>query len=239
MDVHFNVRACSKHASRAAEAARTRDADPCSRCPQGIVIGTVLQEFRWRNSANSSEGDLAYAERAFQNGDDRTALNLFSKLATNNNPNAEYWLGHMYEIGLGIPRDAKKAIDLYKKAADQNVVAAEARLGDIYLSGDQVPPDFGRAKYYLDRAAYHGDPRSAMLLGQMYRVGLGIPKDLKQAYAWSEVASLEGSEFAKRERDDSLRDLSVSDQDAAVAQAKDILKEIKRQTAVPAVPKAQ
>jgi uncharacterized protein len=149
----------------------------------GIVVGTVLQEFRWRNSANSSEGGLAYAERALQNGDDQTAWNLFSKLATHNNPNAEYWLGHMYEIGLGIPRDAQKAIDLYKNAADQNVVAAEARLGEIYLSGDQVPPDFGRAKYYLDRAAYRGDPRSAMLLGQMYRVGLGIQKDLKQAYA--------------------------------------------------------
>jgi len=205
----------------------------------GMVVGTVLQEFRWRISTNSPEAGLAYAERAFQNGDDRTALNLFNKLATHNNPNAEYWLGHMYEIGLGIPRDAKKAIDLYKKAADQNVVAAEARLGDIYLSGDQVPPDFGLAKDYLDRAAYHGDARSAMLLGQMYRIGLGIPKDLKQAYAWSEVASLEGSEFAKRERDDSLRDLPVSDQDAAVVQAKDILKEIKRQTAVPTVPKAQ
>jgi TPR repeat protein len=205
----------------------------------GLVVGTVLQEFRWRNSANSSEGGLEYAERAFQKGDDQTALNLFSKLATHNNPNAEYWLGHMYEIGLGIPRDAKKAIDLYKKAADQNVVGAEARLGDIYLSGDQIPPDFVQAKYYLDRAAYHGDPRSAMLLGQMYRVGPGIPKDLKLAYAWSEVASLEGSEFAKRERDDSLRDLSVSDQDAAVAQAKDILKEIKRQTTMAAVPKAQ
>jgi TPR repeat protein len=99
---------------------------------------------RWQNSANS--GDLAYAERIFQNGDDQTALNLFSKLATHNNPNAEYWLGHMYEIGLGIPRDAQKAIDLYKKAADQNVVAAEARHGDIYLSGDQVPPDFAAAR---------------------------------------------------------------------------------------------
>ena len=81
----------------------------------GLVVGTALQEFRWRVSANSSEDGLLYAERAFQNGDDRTALNLFSKLATNNNPNAEYWLGQMYEIALGIPRDAKKAIDLYKK----------------------------------------------------------------------------------------------------------------------------
>ena len=205
----------------------------------GIVVGTVFQEVRWRNFPDSSGRGLEYAERAFQNGDDRTALNLFGKLASQNNPNAEYWLGHMNEIGLGIPRDAMKAIALYKKAAEQNVVAAEARLGEIYLSGDQVPPDFGQAKSYLERAAYHADPRSAMLLGQMYRVGLGTPVDQEQAYAWSEVASLEGSEFAKRERDSSLRDLSVSDQQAAVAQAQTILKEIKRQTAAPALPKAK
>ena len=151
MDVHFNVRACSKQAPRAAEAARISDADPCSRCRHGTrcwhrASRISLAEF------GSSEDGLAYAERAFQNGDDQTALNLFSKLATHNNPNAEYWLGHMHEIGLGIPRDAQTAIDLYKRAADQNVVAAEARLGDIYLSGDQVPPDFGQAKYYLDFA---------------------------------------------------------------------------------------
>jgi Sel1 repeat len=204
-----------------------------------FIVGTVLQELRWRNWANSSEGGLEYAERAFENGDDRTALDLFGKLANQNNPNAEYWLGHMYEIGLGIPRDATKAIDLYKKAAEQNIVAAEARLGEIYLSGDQVPPDFGQARSYLERAAYHGDPRSAMLLGQMYRVGLGTTVDQEKAYAWSEVASLEGSEFAKRERDSSLRDLSVSDQQVAIAQAKVILTEIKRQFIPPPVPKAQ
>ena len=204
----------------------------------GMVVGTALQEFRWRNSANSG-GGLEYAERVFQKGDDQTALNLFSKLANQNNPNAEYWLGHMTELGLGVPRDAKKAIDLYKKAAEQNVVAAQARLGEIYLDGDQVPPDYGQAKSFLERAAYHADPRSAMLPGQMYRVGLGTPVDQKQAYAWSEVASLEGSEFAKRERDSSLRDLSVGDQQAAVVQALTILKEIKRQTMVPTVPKPQ
>ena len=73
-----------------------------------------------------------------------------------------------------------------------------------------MPPDFGQARSF-QRAAYHADPRSVMLLGQMYRVGLGTPVDQKQAYAWSEVASLEGSEFAKRERDFSLHDLFVSD----------------------------
>lgn len=202
-----------------------------------LVIGSV-QEYRL-TTANPSQTSLEVAEHAFQTGDNQVALKLFGDLANKNNPNAEYWLGHMNEIGLGIPRDVTKAIGLYKKAAEQNIVAAEARLGELYLNGDLVTPDFGQAKSYLERAAYHADPRSAMLLGQMYRVGIGTAVDQKQAYAWSEVASLEGSDFAIRERDSSLRDLDVSDQQAAVAHAHDIMKEIKQTTTVPQVPQAK
>jgi TPR repeat protein len=202
-----------------------------------LVIGSV-QEYRLR-SANPSQTSLAFAEHAFQSGDNQTALKLFSDLANKNNPNAEYWLGHMNEIGLGIPRDVTKAIGLYKKAAEQNIVAAEARLGALYLNGDSVTPDFGQAKSYLERAAYHADPRSAMLLGQMYRAGIGTAVDQKEAYAWSEVASLEGSDFAMRERDSSLHDLDVSDQQAAIAHAHEIMKQIKNNTTVPQVPGAK
>jgi len=202
-----------------------------------LLIGSV-QEYRLRTAA-PSRTNLEFAERAIQTGDDRTALKLFGELANQKNPNGEYWLGHMYEIGLGIPRDAKKAIDLYKKAAEQNIVPAEARLGEMYLDGDLVPPDFAQAKSYLERAAYHGNSHSALLLGQMYRVGVGTPVDQKQAYAWSEVASLEGSEFAKSERDSSLHALDVSDQQAAVTRAHEILKEIKEKTTVPQVPEAK
>lgn len=201
-----------------------------------LVIGT-LQEYRLR-TAHPAQTNLDFAERAFESGDNQTALKLFGELANKNNPNAEYWLGHMSEIGLGLPRDVTKAIGLYKKAAEHNIVAAEARLGELYLNGDLVTPDFGQAKSYLERAAYHADPRSAMLLGQMYRAGIGTAVDQKQAYAWSEVATLEGSDFAVRERESSLRDLDVSDQKAAVAQAQDIMNEIKQKTA-PQVPQVK
>ena len=120
-----------------------------------LVIGSV-QEYRLR-TANPSQTNLEFAEHAFQSGDNQTALKLFSELANKNNPNAEYWLGHMNEIGLGMPRDVTKAIGLYKKAAEQNIVAAEARLGELYLNGDLVTPDFSQAKSYLERAAYHAD----------------------------------------------------------------------------------
>jgi TPR repeat protein len=202
-----------------------------------LVIGSV-QEYRLR-TAPPAQTNLEFAEHAFQSGDDQTALKLFSELANKNNPNAEYWLGHMNEIGLGIPRDVTKAIGLYKKAAEQNIVTADARLGELYLNGDLVTPDFSQAKSYLQQAAYHADPRSAMLLGEMYRAGIGTPVDQKLAYAWSEVASLEGSEFAVRERNSSLHDLDVSDQQAAVAHAHDIMEEIKQKTTVPQVPEAK
>jgi TPR repeat protein len=202
-----------------------------------LAIGT-LQEYRLR-TAHPTQTNLDFAERAFESGDNQTALKLFGELANKNNPNAEYWLGHMSEIGLGMPRDVTKAIDLYKKAAEQNIIAAEARLGELYLNGDLVTPDFGQAKSYLERAAYHADPRSAMLLGQMYRAGIGTAVDQKQAYAWSEVATLEGSDFAVRERESSLRNLDVDDQKAAVAQAHDMMKEIKQNTTTPQVPQAK
>jgi TPR repeat protein len=179
-----------------------------------LVIGSV-QEYRLR-TVTPSQTALEFAEHAFQTGDNQTALKLFGELANKNNPNVEYWLGHMNEIGLGIPRNVTKAIGLYKKAAEQNIVAAEARLGELYLNGDLVTPDFSQAKSYLERAAYHADPRSAMILGQMYCAGIGTAVDQKQAYAWSEVTSLDGSEFAVRERDSSLHNLDVSDQQAAL-----------------------
>ena len=190
-------------------------------------------------TAHPSQTNLEFAEHAFQTGDNQVALKLFGELANKNNPNAEYWLGHMNEIGLGIPRDVTKAIGLYKKAAEQNIVPAESRLGELYLDGDLVTPDFNQAKSYLERAAYHADSRSAMLLGQMYRAGIGTAVDQKQASAWSEVASLEGSDFAMRERNSSLHDLDVSDQQQAVAHAHDIMKQIKQNTNLPQVPEAK
>jgi TPR repeat protein len=194
----------------------------------GVVVGLAIQQ--WRPSHlplfGISSPTLERAERAFRNGNDQTAFQEFTKLADQNNPMAQYWLGHMTELGLGVARNPAKAIELYKKSAAKDNVAAELRLGEIYLNGDLMPPDFGLAKSYFEKAVHHGDARAAMLLGQMYRLGLGTGIDLKEAYAWSEVATLEGSTFARRERDGSLQELNADDQKAAIARATSILAEI-------------
>jgi TPR repeat protein len=193
----------------------------------GLLIGLVAQEFRWRGSIMVPQSQMAQAEKDVKAGDYKAAVALFEKLADNNNPLAQYWVAHMSELGLGVPRDPAKAIELYKKAATQDVAPAELRLGEIYLHGDLVLPDFAQAKTYLEKAAYHGGPRAAMLLGQMYHDGIGMPVDQKEGYAWSEVATLEGSVFATRDRDASFHSLSEADQKSAIARGQEILKIIK------------
>jgi TPR repeat protein len=205
----------------------------------GLLAGIIVQEWRLRTPPPQSDGNLQLAERAFQKGDDKAALTLFSKLADQNNPTAQYWLAHMTELGLGVPRDPQRAVELYKKAAAQDVVAAQLSLGELYLHGDLVPPDFAQAKNYLEKAAYHGDSRAAMLFGQMYRIGLGVSQNASEAYAWSEVATVEGSAFAKQERDIYFRGLSSNDRQTAVARAQEILKEIKKETTVPPLPQSK
>jgi TPR repeat protein len=199
----------------------------------GAIIGYIIHEWRAVGEPATPQAQLELAEKAFQSGNNQTALMAFTKLADENNPVAEYWLGHMTEFGLGVPRDPAKAIELYRKAAAQDVVAAESRLGEAYLRGDLVLPDFAAAKSYLRRAAYHGDARAAMLLGQMYRIGQGVNPDAKEAYAWSEVATIEGGASAHRERDAALSKLSTADQQTALARAREMLDNIKHETAAP------
>jgi TPR repeat protein len=196
-----------------------------------LLIGIIGQGFGRDGSVAMPDSKLTVAERAFQAGDDRVATTLFRRLADKGNPTAQYWLGHMTELGIGVPRNPAKAIKLYKKAAHQDLVAAEVRLGEIYLYGNIVPPDPQLAKTYLEKAAYRGNARAAMLLGQVHRVGIGVAANPTKAYAWLEVATLEGNAFAKRERDVSFRTLSLADQKGATARAQQILKTIKSEAA--------
>jgi TPR repeat protein len=148
------------------------------------------------------------AKTAFKQGDYQRAADLFTTLANLSNAEAQYWLAHMTELGLGVARDPAKALALYKKAAAQNVTAANLRLGEIYLRGNLVPPDFAKAQTYLKRAAYNSNAEAAELLSEMYSRGLGVTADPGKAYAWSEVATIQGDETARGKRDQLLYSLS-------------------------------
>lgn len=195
----------------------------------GLLIVFAGLEFHWRGAPPPTPQDkLALAEKAAHYGDDHMAATMFGRLAKGGNATAQYWLAHMTELGLGTPRNPTRAIGFYKKAAKQNFIDAEVRLGEIYLDGNLVPPDPKRAKQYLDDAAYGGNAHAATLLGQIYRDGIGVTANSTRADAWFEVANLEGSKIARKERGSSFRKLSMADQHGVISRTQDILKTIKK-----------
>jgi TPR repeat protein len=207
-----------------------------------LAVGGLLQEARWRGGLSSvapsplesTAEQLKLGELAFRNGNDAVALKLFDRLAAKNDAPAEYWLAHMSELGIGVPKDVSKAVSLYEKAAAQDSIPAETRLGEIYLHGDLVTPDYAKALDLLGKAARQGNPHAAMLLGQMYRFGLGTTADPIESYAWSEVAVVEGLGFAKIEREAAFASMSPSDREKGAARSAVLLADIKKQSASPA-----
>jgi len=197
----------------------------------GLAIAFIV--FRaWQqpepHAVASRPDSLQAAQQDLRDGRNAEAARLLAVLAARGDPNAQYWLGHLIEKGIGTKRDVERALALYRQAADHQVVAAEVRLGELYLRGNLVLPDGARAKSYLERAAYRGNPRAAMLMGQLYGSAVGRMPDWVEAYAWSEVAAIEGSPFASIERDAALHALDAQGQLAGLARAKDILAAIGR-----------
>jgi TPR repeat protein len=75
------------------------------------------------------------------------------KNAEHGDPNAEYKLGLVYDVGVGARQDLAKAALWYQRAADQGHVAAQFNLGLMYASGRGVPQDLVQAHMWLNLAA--------------------------------------------------------------------------------------
>ena len=107
---------------------------------------------------------------------------------------AQAQLGHLYEIGDGVPQDFAGAAKWYRKAAEQGFAKAQHNLGFMYENGKGVERDeFTAAKWYR-KAAEQGDAVAQYNLGTMYAQGRGVPQDLSEALRLLRKAAAQGHE---------------------------------------------
>lgn len=69
---------------------------------------------------------------------------------------AQYMLGVMYDEGDGVPQDAAEAVRWYRRAAEQGDADAQYYLGLMYDWGEGVPEDDAEAVYWFRQAAEQG-----------------------------------------------------------------------------------
>jgi uncharacterized protein len=108
----------------------------------------------WCGQAGTAHADpLARANAAYSRGDYVRAVNTLTPLALRGNPNAQAFLGFMYENGYGAPQAYTAAADLYIQAATGGNPFGQAMLGLMYDKGHGVPQDFILAYKWLNLAA--------------------------------------------------------------------------------------
>ncbi len=79
---------------------------------------------------------------AYKRGDDEAALTEFRPLAEQGNAEAQFNLGLMYHLGLGVTQDYAEALKWLRKAAGQGHTNANFALGTMYHSGEGVTRDY-------------------------------------------------------------------------------------------------
>lgn len=119
---------------------------------------------------------------AYEAGQYETARKIWEPVADSGDPDAQYGLGRLYEIGPGeIRRDYVRAAEWYRKAAAQGIASAQNNLGLMYLEGRGVPQDPRKAAVFW-RAAVEKDHAIAQYnLGLIHFKGEGVRNDRAEA----------------------------------------------------------
>jgi TPR repeat protein len=144
--------------------------------------------------------DLKKAKKFYNAGKFDRAIKFFRRASEDGNIVADWYLGHIYSTGRGVPRDDATAFSYYSRVADtydpderdQNrlriMVDAQLRIADYYRvgiadAGIKANHKFA-ARNYLKIASTYGHPGAQYSLGLMNIKGQGVKKNPQQGLKW-------------------------------------------------------
>ena len=139
------------------------------------------------------EGELNRGKAALQLKRYDEAAARFDKLARAGNPVAQFYMGRLTAMGLGVAQDLPKATEWFQLSARQGYVEAQAVLGVHYMEGIGVAPSYAEAARWSKLAADQGHGGAAYNLAKMYTAGgPGLAADRALAEKWAKIAVAKG-----------------------------------------------
>lgn len=140
---------------------------------------------------------LILSDEAALPQDVQKALAFMNQAVVAENPDAQYFLGKLYERGQHVPQNVAEAIRLYKLSAAQENGFAAYRLDKLYLGGEGVLKDVEQALRWLHFAADKKNQFAEYALGILYLKGEDIPKDAEKAISFFKRAAQQHNQFAQ------------------------------------------
>ncbi len=149
--------------------------------------------------------DLKKGRKAYAKGNYEKALKYFREESEEGSPVADWYLGGMFRLGLGVKRDPAIAHSYYERVASaydpdevsgrrlRIVIDSELRLADymregIPSAGVEANPARA-AKTYLRIASTYGHPGAHYALAVMSITGEGMKKNSQQGLKWLTAAA--------------------------------------------------
>ncbi len=83
---------------------------------------------------------------------------------------AVYWLGYMYDSGIGVQQNRQKALEWFMAAAEEGNSRAMHRIGLMYRDGEGVPRDLEKAESWLFSTVLHGSEESLSALTELLQL---------------------------------------------------------------------
>lgn len=146
----------------------------------------------------SKEKQLSKAFKSFEQGRIKEGMDSLFKLALDGYPEAEYWLGDIYEFKI---EDYDEAAKWYSFAATHGHAKAQWCLGNMLMAGKGIESNMVTASHWYRKAAENNIPEAQFMMGELLRVGRDIPKNTVEALNWYERSYRNGFTQAKQRID--------------------------------------
>ncbi len=125
-----------------------------------LLIGTQVSTTSKHTTNETNFSKLVVGIAAFAVTDYKSAFINLRPLGRQGDPQAQLYLGRMYQEGLGIEEDDTKAKFWFAKAAEQGLSEAQFNLALMYAKGEGVPQDMVTALKWLDLSLASSEPAS-------------------------------------------------------------------------------
>jgi TPR repeat protein len=149
-----------------------------------------------------SRSEYEKGAAAFDQEDYAVALQELQAPAGEGDARAQFLLGVMHGMGLGVPQDYAASLMWLRNAAFQGNANAQSCLGVIYDEGKGVNQDYAEAARWYLKAAEQGNANAQYSLGTLLHTGKGMPHDNVKAHLWYNLAAARGLKEAEKARDE-------------------------------------
>lgn len=156
-----------------------------------------------------SIGNMLEALTSSQHSKLTDSVSSIQETAKMGNPNAQAFLGWMYEKGYQIKQNDELAVQWYKKAALQSDTFAQNNLGKMYQKGWGVQKSEQQAMHWFSQAAEQGYAEAQYNLARIYQKG-SHEQNIEQIEKWLNKAAKQGYQRAQYVLDQISTDKSSS-----------------------------